>query len=282
MIIFKLEYNKWRNPKSQNRVGKPKTIPMNEQNLPLISFGPADQNYNSRIIPMLGKIDNGSMYTWYFYNLLRVFSWCILIGGIFETFALLFGDDGYINTTITSEGLPMGKKIGSSIGLLIGLLLSILTTWSLYSIMKKRIEQINEIAFNGLLNYIFVQLAPKIITLAGEFAFIITLYIGLSQVFAAFVGASVYAPLLDMGTVFWMIPGMNMLSGLMPTSIAGDYNLFIEGIQAGLFGVIGSVLVLIGYYIYREIYVYALKLIINLLSFLPKFAIPLAIRSKSE
>jgi hypothetical protein len=55
-----------------------------------------------------------------------------------------------------------------------------------------------------------------------------------------------------------------------------------EGLQMGAFGIVGSVLILIAYYIYREIYNYVLKLVIALISFMPKFAIPLAIRSKSE
>ncbi len=255
---------------------------MSEQNLPFFSFGPADQNYNSRILPMLGNIDNGNIYKWYFYNLLRILSWCVLVGGIFATIVMLFGDNGYIKTAIGAEGLAGGKKVGSSVGLIIGLGLSLVATWALYSVMKKRIEQINEVAYSGLLHYLFVGLTPRFITLIGELAFVMTLYIGLSQVFATLVGASVYAPLLEFGSVFWTMPGLDMMSNMMPTVVSGDYNMFVEGITAGLTGVVASVIVLIGYYIYREIYMYAVKLAMALISFLPKFAIPLAIRNKTE
>ena len=36
------------------------------------------------------------------------------------------------------------------------------------------------------------------------------------------------------------------------------------------------------YYILVEIYKYAIKLIVNIIKFLPKFAIPLAIRNRTE
>jgi len=252
---------------------------MNEQNLPFVSFGPADQNYNKRILPLLGNIDNGQLYSWYVFNLLRLLSWAVLIGGIVATIAMLFGDSGYIKTAISMDGLPSGKKIGSSIGLVIGLVLSLIAVWAMYSIMKKRVEQIKEIEYNGLLNYIFVGLFPRLITLMGELAFVLTLYIGLSQIFAALVGASVYAPLLGAGRFLFEVQG---LGGMVPNSISGDYGAFADGLQAGCITALSSVIVLILFYIYKEVYNYALRLVMALITFLPKFAIPLAIRSKSE
>ncbi len=59
-----------------------------------------------------------------------------------------------------------------------------------------------------------------------------------------------------------------------------DY--FGEYIKIGVLSIAGSFLLLIAFYIYKEIYNYILKLVTNLISFLPKFAIPLAIRKKDE
>ncbi|MEY3049420.1 MAG: hypothetical protein RL365_1458 [Bacteroidota bacterium] len=84
---------------------------MNEQNLPFMSFGLADQTYNSKVLPLLGNIDNGNIYKWYFCNLLRFLSWCILIGGIVASIVLLFGDSGYIKTAISAEGLSGEKRL---------------------------------------------------------------------------------------------------------------------------------------------------------------------------
>jgi hypothetical protein len=123
---------------------------------------------------------------------------------------------------------------------------------------------------------------PRLITLIGELSFTFFMYIGLLQLVATLVGSLAFAPLLTYGQVFQSVPGVDMLMFMIPNTIYGDYDNFSGGIQLALVCIVGSVLILIAYYIYREIYNYALKLVIALISFLPKFAIPLAIRNKSE
>ena len=252
---------------------------MNEQNLPFVSFGPADQNYNKRILPLLGNIDNGQLYSWYVFNLLRFISWVILVGGVIATIAMLFGENGYISNSVTMEGLSTEKKIGSSIGLVIGLILSLITVWTMYSMMKKRVEQIREISFTDLLKYIFVGIIPKLITLIGELAFVLLIYMGLSQIFATLVGASVFAPLTGAGKFLFEVQG---LGEMVPNAIEGDYSTFAEGLKEGCINALISVIVLIFFYVFKEVYNYFLKLVMAFLDYLLKFEIRLAIRNKSE
>lgn len=252
---------------------------MNEQNLPFVSFGLADQNYNKRILPLLGNIDNGQLYSWYVFNLLRFISWVILVGGVIATIAMLFGENGYISNSVTMEGLSTEKKIGSSIGLVIGLILSLITIWTMYSMMKKRVEQIREISFTDLLKYIFVGIIPKLITLIGELAFVLLIYMGLSQIFATLVGASVFAPLTGAGKFLFEVQG---LGEMVPNAIEGDYATFAEGLKEGCINALISVIVLIFFYVFKEVYNYFLKLVMAFLDYLLKFEIRLAIRNKSE
>ena len=93
----------------------------------------------------------------------------------------------------------------------------------------------------------------------------------------------VYAPLSELPALLLSIfPGMEVFSGLAPQQIVGDYENFGEYIKIGVMSIAGAFLLLIAFYIYKEIYNYILKLVTNLISFLPKFAIPLAIRKREE
>jgi len=124
---------------------------------------------------------------------------------------------------------------------------------------------------------------PKLILVIGELLFILFLYAGILQIIAALVGSYVYAPLSGYASlILGIFPGMDLLAGLAPQHIYGDYDSFGEFIKIGVMSIGASFVLLIAFYIYKEIYNYVLKLATNLISFLPKFAIPLAIRKRDE
>ena len=75
---------------------------------------------------------------------------------------------------------------------------------------------------------------------------------------------------------------MEFFSGLAPQKIVGDYDHIGDNIKTGVMSIAGSFLLLIAFYIYKEIYNYMLNLLTNLISFLPKFALPIAIRKREE
>ena len=76
--------------------------------------------------------------------------------------------------------------------------------------------------------------------------------------------------------------GWDKVSIVRPANVYGDYDNFGVFIKMGVIGIASSFIVLIAFYIFKEIYSYILILATNLISFLPKFAIPLAIRNRSE
>ncbi len=252
-----------------------------EKNLPFITIGIADSNYNNRVLPFLTGVDDGKVFKWYLTTFWRLAAFAMLLGGLAISFMELFGDSGFLKQAFT-DPMTGGKKAGAAVGLVIGLVLSIVTAWFLYSVTKKRAEQLNDQEYKGLLHLVFVTMIPRLITLIGELSFTFVMYIGLLQLVATLVGSLAYAPLLTYGQVLTTVPGVDMIANMLPNTISGDYDNFSIGIQSALAGIVGSVLILIAYYIYREIYNFALKLVMALISFLPKFAIPLAIRNKSE
>ncbi len=255
---------------------------MNEKNLPFVDLEIANSNYNNRILPFLGNVDSGTLFKWYLYNILRILGIALLIGGIALSIMELFGDDGFIKQTFGNDAMEGGKKAGAGAGLVVGFVLSIVTAWAMYSIVKKRSEQLNDQAYTGLLHFLYATMAPRMITLVGELAFCIVLYVGILSLMATLVGSMVYAPLLSFSEILLSLPGVDMVGGMIPNSISGDYDTFTQGMKVSLITIFASVAVLIAYYIYREIYNYAVLIVTNLIKFLPKFAIPIAVRNKSE
>jgi hypothetical protein len=254
-----------------------------EKNLPLVSLSLADKGYNKLVIPFLGKLDDGNVFKNIIIFLLSVLSIGYLLGGIYLSFSGLFGDSGFIKSYISSDFVSGSKKAGAVVGLIFGFVISILTAWALFSILKKRTEQMKSIEYDSLLSFVFVKILPKLILVIGELSFVLFLYGGILQIIADLVGSYVYAPLSENPALLLSIfPGMEFLSGLAPQQIMGDYDNFGNSIKIGVISIAGSFLLLIAFYIYKEIYSYIVKLITNLISFLPKFAIPLAIRIRNE
>jgi len=254
-----------------------------EKNLPFVSLSIADKGNNKLVIPFLGRLDDGNVFKNIITLLLSVLAVGLLLGGIYLSVDGLFGDSGFVKSYISSEYLSGGKKAGAVAGLILGFAISILTAWALFSILKKRTEQIKTIEYDGLLSFVFVQTLPKLILVIGELLFVLFLYAGVLQIFAALVGSFVYAPLSEYPALLLSVfPGMEIFSGIAPQKIVGDYDNFGDYIKIGVMSIAGSFLLLIAFYIYKEIYNYILKLVTNLISFLPKFAIPLAIRKREE
>jgi len=254
-----------------------------EKNLPFVSLSIADKGYNKLVIPFLGKLDEGNVFKNIITRFFSISAAGLLIGGIYLTIAGLLGDDGFIKNYITNENITGGINAGSIIGLLLGFLISLITAWVLFSVLKKRTEQLKELEYVGLLDYVFNKTVPKLILIIGELLFILFLYGGILQIIASLVGSYAYAPLSSYPSlILGMLPGMNIFNEFMPNRIYGDYDNFGVFIKIGVIGIASSFIVLIAFYIFKEIYSYILILATNLISFLPKFAIPLAIRNRSE
>ena len=67
-----------------------------EKNLPFVSVAIVDNAYNDRVLPFLGKIDNGNLFKWFVVTLWRLLSYGVLLGGIVITVIKLFGDSNLV------------------------------------------------------------------------------------------------------------------------------------------------------------------------------------------
>jgi hypothetical protein len=254
-----------------------------EKNLPFVSIPFLDKAYNKLITPTLELLDKGVIFRIIITFLLSLSAIVLLFGGIYLTVANIFGDYGYINEHIKQGNFNGLQKTGSSFGLVFGFILSIATSWTLYSVLKKRTDQLKEMDYLGLLDYVFNKTIPKLILIVGEIIFLLFLYVGILQIAATLLGAYAYAPLQRFPSlILEFFPGMNVFDEFLPRVVYGNHDHFSEYILVGILGVVCSFIVLIAFYIYKEVYTYLLKLVTVFIDFLPKFAFPVAVRKRDE
>lgn len=258
-----------------------------EKNLPYVSFSLADKGYNKFIIPFLGKLDDGNVFKTLINLIFTVLTFGLLIGGVYLSITELFGDDGYIEAFISNDLWKSAEKAMAVIGLILGFAISLLTTWALFSVSKKRSEKVSTVEYDGLISYI-VKVIPHVIILIGELSFFLLIYLGVLQFIASLTGWVVYVPLIDLPEKFLdglaFFPYLDFFGGggLVASKIMGNYDVFVETIKASGMYIVAAFFVLLVSYIYTEIYKYTLKLATILVAFLPKFVIPLSIRTRKE
>ena len=136
--------------------------------------------------------------------------------------------------------------------------------------------------------YLYKSLFPKLIIITGELAFLLVMSAGVFQLLATLLGTVIYRPLANL--IPMLIEPLNGLPGMRGITrgmsyydnAIGDYEYFFNYLSEAIMLIIMSFIILMFYYILVEIYKYAIKLIVNIIKFLPKFAIPLAIRNRTE
>ena len=253
-----------------------------DKNLPFVNVDIIDNAYNDRVLPFLGKIDNGQFFKWFLVFAWKIAAFAFLLGGVYLTIYGLLGDDGYIKMNLLNDTLTGGQKVGASIGLIIGIVLSLVCSWFLYSNTKKRSDELEEQEYVDLMHFIFLTMLPRTLTLMGEIAFALIMYAGVLQIIAGLDGYTSYAPLIQLIGPFIQLPFVDFFSSWVPYSMEGNYDFFSESLKMGVVGICASFLVLIVYYISREIYKYALKFIVSALTIIPKFEIRIATRVRTE
>lgn len=252
-----------------------------KKNLIFVNVDALDKARSKFIDPVTSKLDNGNIFKSFIILMLHVAAFGALLGGVLLTISGLLGDDSFVSDHITNEFVEDGYKVGAVVGLVLGVLLSLAVAWFLYAIIMKRTAQLKSENYDGLLHYLYSKVAPKMIILAGEVTCTLMIYISLLAIIATCVGSAAYGPLGGYGDmIVGIFPGME----LIPTermNLVGNYDDFETGIKSGILGLIFSFITLIGFYIYKEVFNYLLKLVVLLIAYLPKFAIPFSIRNRN-
>ncbi|MDD2634898.1 MAG: hypothetical protein PHW82_05305 [Bacteroidales bacterium] len=251
-----------------------------EKNLPFIEIPIIEKFYNKFVLDFLKKLDEGNVFKNIIFTLLNILAFAILIGGVLMSFIFIFGENGYVMSTIGNGSLDTWPRIAAVVGLIVGLVLSIILSWVLYSVLRKRAKELNEETYEGLLDFVFIKTGTKLIIVIGELLFCILLVAGILQLVATLIGGPVYFAL---GSILGIVTGMLPIDMSMETiSLLGSYEMFDTLMITSVVLIVSSFVILVISYIYKEVYLYLIKLVKIFINFLPKFAIPLAIRRKEE
>ena len=253
-----------------------------KKNLIFVNVDALDKARGKFVDPITSKLDEGTLFKSFVILMLNIAAFGALIGGVLMTVTGLIGDRSFISQHITSEYVDGAHQAGAVGGLILGAVLSLFVAWFLFALISKRTEQLKNESYDNLLSYLFVKVFPRMIIIAGEVTCTLLVYVSILGLIATCVGSAAYGPLGGYGDMMvGMLPGMDLIPSTR-VNLVGNYDYFEAGIKSGILGLVGSIITLIGFYIYREVYNYMLKLAVILIAYMPKFAIPLAIRKRSE
>ena len=235
--------------------------------------------FNKKIDKLLSKIDDGNFFKTLIVLMFRLLAFGFLLGGLFFSVYSIFGQSGYFCGPFCGlDGLIL--KITAVLGFIIGLVVSIGAIYFIFMVIMKRAKQLKDKEYNGLLEYLYKHTIPTCIIISGEVIASILFTIGILGLFAALLGSLVYFPLG--GVLSPLLNEIGVAYGGGHITLAGDWD-YIEYIAVMyLFSIMSSLMYLIGAYVAKEVYQYACKLVIIFIKFLPRLAIPLAIRKRNE
>jgi len=235
--------------------------------------------FSEKIDKLLSKIDDGNVFKTLIVLMFRLSAFGFLLGGLFFSFYSMLFSNGYFLGPWS--GLDAWYwKVTAVLGFIIGLAISLGAIYFIFMIIMKRAKQLENKEYNGLLEYIYKHTIPTCIIIFGEVVASLLFTIGILGLFATLLGSLVYFPLG--GVLSPLLNEIGVAYGGGYITLAGDWD-YIEYLSVMyLFSIMSSLMYLIGAYVAKEVYQYACKLVIIFIKFLPRLAIPLAIRKRNE
>ena len=219
-----------------------------ERNFPIIKINWFDKMYKKLVLSLTKKLDNGQIFKTIIVSLLHLLSFAFLFGGIIFCVAALFGDYGYISAL---KMYPGGKKVLAIIGLIIGLPIGLFMSWFLYSLVRKRAQQLGDNEYKNVLTFVFINTFPALIILIGEIGAALGIMASVLQLFGTLLNS------IGLRTNDEISRQVFLLALNMAAHFSGSYEYIgmSLGMEGGVaFMIIGSVLFLIGAYIFRDVY----------------------------
>ena len=227
----------------------------------------------SEVKNLLDRIDNGNIFKSIIVLFFRLIGWGIIASGLWACIINMFSDDdsyryGYFSKFENLEGM---QQFTSVIGFLIGLVLCLATIYVLFLFVKKRTNQLEESPYEGLIHYMYKSVFPTMIMIFGEVLSLLLFLVGILTLVAAILSSLVYFPLADMLQLLGQMVDFD--SGSDGIWIIGfnEYTAYFEFLKSGGLASLGimavSAFVLVGTYIFKEVYQYLIKLVIKLVEF---------------
>jgi len=238
---------------------------------------PTNQGFGDRVESevknLLDKIDNGNIFKSIIVLFFRLIGWGIIASGLWACIINMFSDDdsyryGYFSKFENLEGM---QQFTSVIGFLIGLVLCLATIYVLFLFVKKRTNQLEDSAYEGLIHYMYKSVFPTMIMIFGEVLALLLFLVGILSLVAAILSSLVYFPLNDM----YMILGEAFANDLHRGGIwiqgFSEYSTYFESLKSNGLMSLGIMAVsafgLLLTYGIKEFYQYLIKLVIKLVEF---------------
>ena len=216
-----------------------------------------------KVKSLLDKTDSGTLFKLIFDFVFKALSYLFLVFGIISCIINIFGDNGYF---ANFDYFELGEKSLAIIGFLVGLSTCLLSLYIIFTIIKKRAEQLKSSSYDGILNYIYKVSIPLIISIFGEVFSVITLTVGFLFIVANLINSIVYFPLSDIANFMSQVFDMGINENTQ-IYLSGSWDYFSEGIKMSLGIVSLSLVLFICTYIFKAVYQYVVGLIIKLIEF---------------
>jgi len=240
--------------------------------------------YTKYIDAPLNTLDKGDLFQKGIYYALVLIAGLVVLAGVFGTIFSMFGEAGYLKVLFQGSGFSIGRGIFAS---LFTIVLSILTFVAIAAVILKRANDLNAKPYNGLLHYLYRELAPTMIKIYGESLAVIPIMMGLTGFISSLFAANAHSLI---GTVMSMMmqggPGSALPFSANPGAMVDGLGSYLQTLGvAGIGGIVMAVLIsfslLLATYVALEVYNYLVILVTNFVNFIPKFAFPLWVQ-KSE
>jgi len=240
--------------------------------------------YAKYIDAPLNSLDKGDLFQKGIYYALVLIAGLVVLAGVFGTLFSMFGEAGYLKVLFKGSGFSIGRGIFAS---LFTIVLSIFTFVAIAAVILKRANDLDAKPYNGLLHYLYRELAPTMIKIYGESIAVIPIMMGLTGFISSLFAANAHSLI---GTALSMMMQGRAASALPfsanPGAAVDGLGSYLQTLGvAGVGGVVMSVLIsfslLLATYVALEIYNYLVILVTNFVNFIPKFAFPLWVQ-KSE
>ncbi len=277
----------------------------NPEQLSYVEFEKGDKLYQEYACKPMDELDNGRVFKKIFFTLLQVMAYGLVIYGAFLLFFALFGETGFYKM-ITDVAVIL--KITGSLLSLVSLIISAAALVFVFAIFNNRSRKLFQKEFKSLLDYTFGSFLPAVIIIMGETLAVLYAASFVCQLLGALTISPIYNPLGEMTSMismgflgiisFALFPILvfihdfsltGFFAEFMQTSNIGtsvyaysNFADFPDIFKISLFYLVSAIGFLIVAYVVVEIYKYFYMLVHILIRFLPKFALPIAVRHRQE
>lgn len=235
----------------------------------------------------LNFIDSGNFFKKGLHYYLILISVGILIGGVYTIITGLFGDGGYVDQMEFTES---GIKVRSYIASIFTFLISLASVVVVALIFYKRANDLQKKEYSGILQYLYKDFFPTIIKIYGESLAILPIFLSLITFFSVLLVGIPFSPIDEISRSMFGYAQLDFMSDAMSSSnpfSVDDFGDYIESfLKVGIGGFFTSLILsfsmLIITHIALEVYGYLVKIIINLVNFIPKFALPLWVQKSDR